>query len=844
MSEKYSNWLNKLKNKYQAEIDNLQEEEYRYLVTNYRFEGSTLLFILNFQFQLYNLTMLIMNHNSPFKESGKYLGSISTLDKETGKIIEDVEYKIDENEELQSIKQQLLNILENQLKRKIKPKGKGKYLGGGTIGRESWYYYIFEGSLEDISIDDFFNKAFREAKDKFQKKVKLDEDLEKRKNSIEKLKYINISDKKVKLFITEVRKNLEEITSNMTDDLKNVIKNRSLVIENTALEKYGFVPKDSNGCKLLKEIIPIKNLTIQADLDSRRFTIFIRGLYEYLVEEVLQKYITTPAEIEKFILKKLNEFINSYKTKKLPYTVILPLNGIIADVEESYEELTILFTEKAGLILFDDIVIITKNSDLNLGRSVHYNKDDIEKGVNRAISIYCKGMIDFTFIENNTFLFDLNSLRTEPESINDSLTWLEIRNIFASFILRNFKIGFSKQFYKFPWWIPKKRYHYDFPTPDWLKNVSYFNPSQRVSADQKYLLQIKDLIPESYRNITFLTPIDKEERIVFTKGNISDGIGFFKIDRGRSHEMAYREIHLKIPSRSFRLLILIYTMYSKKSSPINFSSSLFIINHLLTLIQREKIEDAILDSCLIMESLLISGDRELSYRFKLHASLLISNNINDLEKNIRFFDNLYELRSQIVHGVEGWEESYRKFLNKNTRWNFTKSEWNFDQIEFTRSEVLNLIFMKILNIIIRINEIGLSLEDLQNPANLIANLLFNPRDIDLKEFIKEKAKHPQKSQKVKREKLLKDLKRYMERLTSIIDSEKLKTPNWLEKLKIAINDLEKGNFDEFQKEFCILNIREWKPNSESNKIIISILSNLENIKKEYCLKNKNSKNFK
>jgi len=350
MSEKYSNWLKNLKKKYRVEIDKLQEEEYRYLVTNYRFEGSTLLFILNLQFQLYNSTMLIMNHKSPFKESGKYLGSIQTLNKETGKIIEDIEFKIDENEELRPIKQKLLKILENQLTRKIKPKGKGKYLGGGTIGRESWYYYIFEGNLEDISIDDFFNDAFREAKDMYQKRIRLHEDVEKRKNSIEKLKYINISDKKVKHFINEVKNDLEQIKNNLPSNLIESFLNRSVIIENGALVKYGFHPDDSTACKLFEEIIPIEVLVIKADLDSRRFRIQIRGLYGYLIEEVLLKYINNSRNIESFIIGKINEFIDSYKTKKMPYTILLPLNNIIAETEKSYIHLKIPFSEKAGVL--------------------------------------------------------------------------------------------------------------------------------------------------------------------------------------------------------------------------------------------------------------------------------------------------------------------------------------------------------------------------------------------------------------------------------------------------------------------------------------------------------------
>ena len=623
----------------------------------------------------------------------------------------------------------------------------------------------------------------------------------------------------------------------MTIDVTESFVNRSAIIQNGALDKYGFIPDESKACKMFGEIVPIQNLTIQADLDSRRFTIQIRGLYGYLIEEILQKYIIYPGEIEKYIIKKINDFITSYKTKKIPYKILLPLNGIIADVEESNEKLTIPFTENAGLLLSDDATIITKNSDIILSRSVHYNRDDIEKGINRTISIYCKGTLAFKFIEQNSFFFQFD--RSEPDSINNSSVWFEIRNIFSSFVLSNFKIGYSKQFYKFPWWIPKKRYQYDFPTPDWLRNVMYFNPSQKMSIDRMKMLQIKDLAPESYRGISFPHPIDKEERITFTQGDISNGLGFFKIDQGRHFEMSFQEPHLKIPSRDFQILIRKFAVYSNKKNSINFYSSQFIIKQIINLRLREKIEDAILDACLIIESLLVSGERELSYQFRLHASLLISNDIKELETNISFFNNLYSLRSQIVHGVEGWDESYRIFLNKHTRWNFGKSEWNYDQIEFTRSEVLNLIFIKILHIIIRINEIGLSLKEIKKPYNLIACLKFNPQDINLEEFNREQDKHPQDSQKVKQQKLLKKLTRIEQKLTSIIDSEKLLLPNWYENLKIAITNLNKGDYDIFQKIFCTLNIGDWKFTSKNQIVLNGILSNLEKIKEEICSEKQN-----
>jgi len=219
MSEKYSDWLAKLKKQYQAEIDNLQEEEYQYLVTNYRFEGSTLLFILTIQFPLYNITILIVNHNSQFKESCKYLGSISNQNNQIEKNIGKLELKIDENKELHSIKREILKFLENQLKRKVKPQGKGKYLGGGTIGRDSWFRFMFEGSLEDISIDYFFSDAIKNAKDMHQKKQKLEEDIKKRTASLETIEPIIISNSEVKLFIDEVKIDLEKITYNMTSDM-------------------------------------------------------------------------------------------------------------------------------------------------------------------------------------------------------------------------------------------------------------------------------------------------------------------------------------------------------------------------------------------------------------------------------------------------------------------------------------------------------------------------------------------------------------------------------------------------------------------------------------------------
>ncbi|MFX1499931.1 MAG: hypothetical protein ACFFDH_03085 [Promethearchaeota archaeon] len=831
MSEKCTDWLVKLKKKYYEEIKNLKKEELQYLVQNYRFEDSTLIFVITIKLQQHNLTMLIINHNSIHEESCKFLGTFSFQNNLIEESVKKIELKIDENRELNQIKNKILEKISQHAKKKTNPQGKGKYRGGGTIGRDKWYYFLFEGKLEDISIDDFFSDPIKEAKKMAQMKKKFDDDTMNRKISLQNIDLLSISNYNVENFIKEVKKDLEKIKNNMTLELIKTFEDNTIVIENHALEKYGFSPEDSSGCKLFEEIIPIENLTIQADLDSRRFTIYIRGLYGYLIEEILPKYISRANEIEEYLILKLNEFITSYKTKTFPYEIILPLTGIVADLKISKGKYKFQISENAGTLLFNDAIIITQNNDFSINRSVLYNINDIETGIRRAISIYGKGSLNFKIIEQNSFLFQFD--KSEPESINANKVWIEIRNIFSSFILSNFRIGYSKQFYKFPWWIPKRRYLYDFPTPDWLRNITYFNPSEYMSIDRLKLFQIKDLIPESYRNITFAHPIDKGDEIGFKQGNTKNGKGFFKVDRGRSHEMGFQEIQLKIPSNNFQILKNSFNNYSNKSNPINFYSNQFIFKQLINLRLREKIEDAILDSCLILESLLISGKGEFSYQFRLHASLLLSNNFIELISNINFFNDLYNLRSNIVHGSEGWFEVYKKFLKNNVKWTISYDN-DYDQIESSKNDVLNLIFEKIIRIIIRINKIGLPIEDIRQPYNLIANMSFNPLSNKMQGFIVEKLKSTLDYKQKSEGKLLKKLKRIERRLTSIVKSEAVQIPEWYKNLKIAIKALDEGDFENFQKILCSLTLIELKKLSKNDKVLNSIYNNLKQIQEREC----------
>ncbi|KKN01913.1 hypothetical protein LCGC14_1122990 [marine sediment metagenome] len=834
MLDKYRDWLNKLKTKYREELSKINQEEYHFLITNYRFEDPTLLFIFNFKLKQYDLTILIVNHNSNYNETCKYFGTISDPNSRNEEILRKLTVIIDENEELQPIKNVLLDFFKRQIKKERKPKKKGKNLGGGTIGRDSWYHFEFEGKIEDISIEDFFSNAIKEAKQNYQKKKQLEIDIQNREMSVESIEMLKITDNKVKIFLKEARNDLEKIKRRISDEMLQKITENSIIIENGALEKFGFVPEDLEACKILGELIPIENLTIQGDLDSRRFILQVRGLYGNLIEEILQEYINNPGDIEDHIINKLNELVSSYKTGKIPYKILLPITGIKVNLEKKDRKLKYQFSENIGLQFFDNILIITKNSDFFLQRSINYTVNNTEEGISRSIAIFGTGFFNFKYIERNKFLF--NNKYSEPKSINNSEVWIEIKKIFSSFILSNFEIGYSKQFYEFPWWIPQRRYTYDFPMPIWLKNVAYYNPSEKSSTESIDLPQLKWLVPDSYRKVKFLSSINNNDVTHFTHGNISNGIGFFNIIQKSSSEMGYREISLKIPSKDFEILKKTFKIYTDTKYPINFFNNSFIIELLIRLRLREKIEDAILDSCLILESLLISGKEELSYQFRLHSSLLISNNFKELKENLMFFKNLYKLRSTIIHGGN-WKVEFIKFINKFTKWDFSKSEWNYELIEFTRDDLIGKIFRKILKIIIRINEIGLSYKDIKKPYNLIARLKFNPLNIKQEDLKEEKINPQDQTELDEVKKLEKNLKRIKERLNDVIKSENLEFPMWYDELNKAINQLEQKNITKFQQIFCSLEFMKWRPNIskiniQNQKIIKGILNRLEEVKKD------------
>jgi len=87
-----------------------------------------------------------------------------------------------------------------------------------------------------------------------------------------------------------------------------------------------------------------------------------------------------------------------------------------------------------------------------------------------------------------------------------------------------------------------------------------------------------------------------------------------------------------------------------------------------------------------------------------------------------------------------------------------------DLIDLTRSDFLDIFFLKVLKIIIRINEIGLNLTNIKRPSNLVAKLQFNSQNINLEELYQEEVERPRDSQEDKQKKILNKLRRIEKRL--------------------------------------------------------------------------------
>ncbi len=631
----------------------------------------------------------------------------------------------------------------------------------------------------------------------------------------ERLQFLKSDNDKVLRFTDSVVQDLNAIGNKISDDVRHALGDRRIITQSNLLEALEFISYDSYGCVLLKELIPVERLVIQTNLDSRRFKISIRGFYGYLLEVLLSTYLQKGKGVKELAVKKLNQFIACYNARNIPYKIILPIKGIRACVSSSNDLVKKFLSEKSGLVLYRNILLLSRTQDIFFHNEFHmgFAKKLI------GMAIYCKGNVKFKIASGDWY--DFKNCDPVENYIGESEVWSEIKNIFSCFVLNNLRIGYSKQYYQFPWWIPNERIDYDFPLPNWLQYTDHYDPDESYSSKQKRKPPYSDLVPNVYCDITYLGNRRAEIMEFYDFGEISGGLGLFVMESSKQDEKL-----LEIPSSMYDKIIKTYYTFSRQRTPINFLSNQFLIDRLIKLRFRTNIEDTVIDACLVIESLLTGGKRRLTYQFKTHPSLLISRTPEELERNIQFFKHLYKLRSKIVHGDKEWRLVYHEFLAKFGTSNL------FENYEL---KVVDLIFRKILQIIERINTIGTVLNKRVKTHllnYLFINLQFIPQGVNLFEFIQSFSYPVSDAPYRKTQNSQKDLKRCKDRLIATMTMEGIPIPDWVETLKEAIIARESGKLNEVKKLLYCLDFRSIYLEFKDNLIIRSIIRKLETIKKQ------------
>ena len=106
--------------------------------------------------------------------------------------------------------------------------------------------------------------------------------------------------------------------------------------------------------------------------------------------------------------------------------------------------------------------------------------------------------------------------------------------------------------------------------------------------------------------------------------------------------------------------------------------------------------DRVFDAHIFLEFLFGPGDQgELSFRVSMNASLLISKNFTEFEKNFYFFRILYNIRSAAIHGGD-WFDYSKKMLKKlrNKGWEFSNVNQMFRMIE----SIIRIIIEKLIDL--------------------------------------------------------------------------------------------------------------------------------------------------
>ncbi len=404
-----------------------------------------------------------------------------------------------------------------------------------------------------------------------------------------------------------------------------------------------------NVINQLNELLLIDEfpLHIYFDLDFSYYGIKIVNFYDKLFEETFLIYLFWNSTLPLKILSMINELRMSFKLKKMPINILIPLKGFyLPSRKEDNNHMSKIYNIQLKKIDEATQVALKNISNYSI-INFHYNDNEnkiqfVFEGINKQFSEFCinaKGNTDF-------------KLQEYDPRYSYSYLWRYIEEVAQSLTLEGTLLRFGQPFYNFPWWISSEtKIRFDFHYPEWMSN-KFMNKNN-----------YSGLVPDTE---SFSTTFFRQMRKYYEKGKQLWEKDFI-INYGAplNSEMEFlNELHSdsKFISNPDRIVYLFRNLNDNKST-INFKKDFFILDRFLKLSQREKIEDIILDVCIILETLLLYNIQdELSYRLKLNVSSLLAENVEEFDFYFNFFSELYKYRSAIIHGNPKLTRGYKNFV--------------------------------------------------------------------------------------------------------------------------------------------------------------------------------------
>lgn len=476
-----------------------------------------------------------------------------------------------------------------------------------------------------------------------------------------------------------------------------------------------FIEKKGRITFLLNYLLPYSedNIEIWMPFDSRIYFVSLGDLYDCLFESSIELYLRIKDNFSKSLLGLINKWRESFNSKIVEYELIIPLKGLYFS-DLNWDRIVGKRVDDPDVIKYmEDSTFHGQNFDTF---SILINSIEKKCSINlKPTGVYYIFKNDKTIAPKFNLVY-LSAISYFPmyfrgvsrvPNIKDSELWKKLKEILQCFYISCIKLYLGKPFYKFPWWISKNLVrNFSFAIPDWMR------------TDSMWLNPVEPLIPDLLIvNTLFNDFLDKEIE--------HDGDAFFGTSKILRQGLQIRGG--QDYNRPLSTIKDIYEIYQKLSNPelnhISFKNNRtrFLLDRLLQLGQCSNIEEAVLTTCIILESI---GTNERS-KMLMIITVIMSNTTDEflanIKKRVKFFDVLYNLRNSIIHGSTKIDEKFRDLtrvlLNKN---DLTTSE-AMSQKNLILLWLFEIMAEIVKNIIIK----DINIKNLRKSHNYVNYLSFN-----------------------------------------------------------------------------------------------------------------------